>query len=210
LEQDIPMRALAICLAIFLPGAAFATCPMAKTDLDSGIHLTSDSPESIRYRRDAQGHVLTETFPLGDFVFSYLSTTMFGLYRLQDATAYLGESMPDSLASMSFAIPSGNLPEPTAGLAFHSPVQISGSDAGSIVFITVGEPQQTEFGDCTYETLPVTLRMTGAKDDTLSRLHYIPQLGLAVRWMTGSFDTPPQQVANIRISLDQPEGMPPP
>lgn len=207
----ITCPALISALILALPNAAFATCPTAKSDLDKGIHLTSDGPQSIRYRRDAQGHVLVEDFPLGDFVFSYLATTMFGIYPLQEGTAYLGETMPDSLASMAFAVPSGNLPEPTPGLAFHSPVQISGTEGpGPLLFVSVGQPQQTNFGDCTYETLPVLARMAGQTDDHLSRFHYIPALGFAMEWMSGAFDAAPQETSAIRLSLVPPDGMPAP
>ncbi|MGB3279081.1 MAG: hypothetical protein WBA92_07800 [Pseudorhodobacter sp.] len=204
------MRAILACLAFALPCAAFAECPSAKSDLDKGIHLTSDGPQSIRYRRDAQGHVLVESFPLGDYAFSYLATTMFGLYPLQEGTAYLGETMPDSLASMTYAVPSGNLPEPSPGLAFHSPVRTGGAEGVEpVMFVTVGPAVTKSYGDCRFETLPVTARIAGPDDDDLARFDYIPALGLAVEWLHGSFAAVPEVKTNLRLSLTPPDGMPP-
>ena len=209
------MRALIACLAFTLPTTAFAECPAEKSNLDSGIYLTSDSTESIRFRRDSQGHVLVESFPMGDFAFSYLATTMYGIYQLQEGTAYRGETMPDSLASMTYAVPSGNLPEPSPGLAFHSPVQFSGdADAdpaaeAPVMFVTVGRSTEKSFGDCSYEALPVMARMSGPSEDYIARLDYIPKLGIAVEWMNGTFADLPQIVSNPRLSLTAPEGMPP-
>lgn len=205
------MRPFLIYLALSMPSIACANCPQAKSDLGNGIYLTSDSPQSTRYRSDAQGHLVVETYPLGDFAFSYLATTMFGIYKLQEGTAYQGETMPDSLASMTYTVPSGNLPEPTPGLAFHSPVQTSGNEgAAQTLFVTVGNPHQTAFGDCTYETLPVLVRVTGSDDDLISWFHYVPALGLAAEWMQGDFGAVPQKLENPRLSLDPPAGMPSP
>lgn len=205
------MRAILACLVCILTGFAHAECPSAKTDLDRGIHITSEGPQSTRYRRDAQGHVLVETFPMVDYAFSYLATTMFGLYRLQEGTAYLGETMPDSLASMTYAVPSGNLPEPSPGLAFYSRIKTGGPESTEpVMFVTVGPAVTKAYGDCSFETLPVTARIAGPEDDYLARLDYIPTLGLAIEWLHGSFAERPEIVNNLRLSLTPPDGMPPP
>ncbi len=207
------MRAsFVVCFALALPDAAFADCPVGKADLTSGIHLTSDGTETIRYRQDELGHVLVEDFPMQDFTFSYVATTMFGLYQLQEGTYYQGEVMPDSLASMAYAVPSGNLPEPTAGLAFHSPVKFAADvdDPDATMFVTVGLPVEKTYGECSYETLPVTARMTQTNEDYLARFDYIPSLGISIEWMSGTFSEAPSVKTNLRLSLTAPEGMPAP
>lgn len=205
------MRAtLLTCLSLTLPGAGLADCPTSKADLAEGIYLTSDSSESIRYRSDPQGNVLVENFPMGDFAFSYLATTMFGIYQLQEGTAYQGETMPDSLARLSYALPSGNLPEPSPGLAFHSPVQVNDDPEQPTLFVTVGLPRPVAFGDCSYETLPVTGRKVSNGEDYLARFDYIPSLGIAIEWASGTFSEPLRLKTNLKLSLQAPAGMPPP
>ncbi|RUS63373.1 hypothetical protein EGN72_04475 [Pseudorhodobacter sp. E13] len=198
------------CLALALPGFGLADCPTSKADLTSGVYLTSDSSESIRYRSDPQGHVLVESFPMKDFVFSYLATTMFGIYQLQEGTAYQGETMPDSLARMTYALPTGNLPEPSAGLAFHSPVQVNDDPEQPVMFVSVGLPRPVAFGDCSYDTLPVLARMVSNTEDYIAKFDYIPQLGFAVEWASGSFAEGVTVKPGLKLSLTAPEGMPPP
>jgi hypothetical protein len=201
---------LLICLAFALPSASLADCPSSKADLARGVYLTSDSAESIRYRSDPQGHVLVESFPMGDFAFSYLATTLFGIYQLQEGTAYQGETMPDSLARMTYALPTGNLPEPSPGLAFHSPVQVNDATEQPVMFVSVGLPRPVEFGACSYETLPVLARMISSTEDYIAKFDYIPSLGFAVEWAQGSFAESPALKTNLTLSLTAPEGMPPP
>ena len=167
-------------LALLLPAAAQAACPMY-SDLEIGIVLVTREEDNV----------LTEVFRsispqlisyhmMNDGVAGYTELTGHGVHPMVTTDLYDGKVLS---SVYSYDTPFPQIPEPAPGLEWQGSYDVVDADgsARGARQMTVGDYETISFGDCTYRALPVRFDIVEGDDDATHDVFlYLPEIAVSV------------------------------
>ncbi|MEM7440767.1 MAG: hypothetical protein AAF393_14295 [Pseudomonadota bacterium] len=158
----------------------WANCP-TKEDMKSGIRFDVDENEYEIFRT-VSNHVIEAKFHLEDgTIFRNLLGQ--GIYLLEVVDIENDSPVPSSRSTYTFPLAPVDLPLPTPGATWKTGVAIlapDGFDAEEQIY-TFGEWTETNFGACTYKSMPISITYATQEEDlgTKDTLNWLPDLGIS-------------------------------
>ncbi|RMA42069.1 hypothetical protein [Rhodophyticola porphyridii] len=202
---------MAACLALIAASPAIASCPASREDVTDGIYVGFDG-YAMRYqlRRDGSMEEVETHFD-GSSTFRFL--TRGGVFVTDSWKMEHGRLLAGSHHRTSFAVPSADLPQLSAGLRWSAATQTrfsDGSVSADTMTVDVAQPTQLRLGACSYETLPVQVTRTDgtAGEPYVERMLYLPQLGIGIYLAGGGASETVRPAIPLTIGFEPPETEP--
>ena len=173
------MKFLAL-LPLLAATPVFAECPVA-ADLDSGIRVIETDGTVNLFVNIGDGVVQNDGVAPDGYRFRNIlaqGTHLVELGDVDDGSYILGTQQ-----SVSYGVPRGSLPIPTANSTWSVETVVTLDDGGSYPETQSqrwGAPTTLSIGDCTYDMIPAKLTYINSDYEVYEGLHYLPALGLAL------------------------------
>lgn len=179
------MRRIAAVLgaALALPAAGVAACPEGRPAAMAGIVVTYDDETETTYRLESDGRVVERTMFDVEHGDGYDVISLHGFFVLEEYDLVGGMPALSTRERNEFEGGLAALPAPEPGLDWSGTATHFPPDDDPLprtVTVRIGSAEEVRYGDCVYESWPVTVDHADAIDEYGLAFDYLPSLEIAV------------------------------